>query len=155
MCRILHCGLMGSYGLANCTFTEQYRTKVIFSRFVDKLWRNAMSLKLPLASSVFSIWGFQLFDVDSEVEEEVGGIAWEKYAYSKLPYETNDIRSLLYESGQRIVTDVFSVFIYVFTYLFIIYLCTHNIKSKFPPKEPHQICQCNKLFKLKPSMGYS
>ena len=33
--------------------------------------------------------------------------------------------------------------------------CKHNIKSKFPPKEPHQICQCNKLFKLKPSMGYS
>ena len=31
----------------------------------------------------------------------------------------------------------------------------HNIKSKFPPKEPHQICQCNTLFKLKPSMGYS
>ena len=32
-------------------------------------------------------------------------------------------------------------------------LTKHNIKSKFPPKEPHQICQCNKLFKLKPSMG--
>ena len=31
----------------------------------------------------------------------------------------------------------------------------HNIKSKFPPKEPHQIVQYNKSFKLKPSMGYS
>ena len=37
----------------------------------------------------------------------------------------------------------------------LISLSKHNIKSKFPPKEPHQICQCNKLFKLKPSMGYS
>ena len=37
----------------------------------------------------------------------------------------------------------------------LLHVYTHNIKSKFPPKEPHQIVQYNKSFKLKPSMGYS